>query len=690
MRKIHAAQDALAATGTIPMMDGAADTPARAISVEPSSSKRKKTLKTYGNSAKRSKTMAFSEDVVRSGFTEAQLSRQSASGDWLPATLRADFAEHNPTMMFSEPSSTVPDNTLSQQRMIQQALETNNSGDALSTQHKSNPTQKSQHTENSEFSIPWSAYDERQQESQRSPSNRRDDATPVPVAGPPLSQSKRSQTFSGRNRSSQTPLRGSHDLDDLGAAAGTPMPQTSSQKSRRTKTASPGSHAKVTSIEPVTLLSEIQVQVDSPIKDRRKRSETVESTKPKRRKASETPKKAEPTSDELWIGLPKEQYKPRASRSRSTKVDNTEYIGNVQQTLKPKSKRQKTQHAPPQDFAEKTPDLQDKPTADNAPPKADKSAKNTTDPLEDEPAAEDNAYDDDKENIAPGTMSPPGSWKIAKKQSRTILAEVIIPAPAEANSKRKRSIEPESLTVNGEVIASPVLKPSPPAPPSTKKQKKTKARRSQTAATPGFTQRRKIFDSDESDTEISPVKSSPTEKDELLASPPKKSKAADMPPPPPPPAAATTETKKKGRGRPRKDGTSKSAGESSSADAATTSRSSTIQNDKSDIPDVVPFMPESLPTAHDDDSGFPDPPVEHNHDHDDDMLETPKKKSFKALPSTPEPTNQAPRAETKTPESKAESKNATAHSPISKGKVPYRVGLSRRSRIAPLLKIVKK
>ncbi|KAK3081459.1 hypothetical protein LTS18_006508 [Coniosporium uncinatum] len=33
---------------------------------------------------------------------------------------------------------------------------------------------------------------------------------------------------------------------------------------------------------------------------------------------------------------------------------------------------------------------------------------------------------------------------------------------------------------------------------------------------------------------------------------------------------------------------------------------------------------------------------------------------------------------------------AASHSPLSKGKVPYRVGLSRRARIAPLLRVVKK
>jgi hypothetical protein len=43
-----------------------------------------------------------------------------------------------------------------------------------------------------------------------------------------------------------------------------------------------------------------------------------------------------------------------------------------------------------------------------------------------------------------------------------------------------------------------------------------------------------------------------------------------------------------------------------------------------------------------------------------------------------------------TPENKKDLKSAVEHSPLDKGKVPYRVGLSKRARIAPLLKTMKK
>lgn len=64
--------------------------------------------------------------------------------------------------------------------------------------------------------------------------------------------------------------------------------------------------------------------------------------------------------------------------------------------------------------------------------------------------------------------------------------------------------------------------------------------------------------------------------------------------------------------------------------------------------------------------------------------ESPKKRSS----STLKPTVSATRGVQTSP--KAKEASSPAHSPLSKGKVPFRVGLSKRARIAPLLRIVKK
>lgn len=64
--------------------------------------------------------------------------------------------------------------------------------------------------------------------------------------------------------------------------------------------------------------------------------------------------------------------------------------------------------------------------------------------------------------------------------------------------------------------------------------------------------------------------------------------------------------------------------------------------------------------------------------------ESPKKRSS----STLKPTISATTGVQTSP--KAKEASSPAHSPLSKGKVPFRVGLSKRARIAPLLRIVKK
>lgn len=65
--------------------------------------------------------------------------------------------------------------------------------------------------------------------------------------------------------------------------------------------------------------------------------------------------------------------------------------------------------------------------------------------------------------------------------------------------------------------------------------------------------------------------------------------------------------------------------------------------------------------------------------------ETPKKSGSE--PKTP---STAPGAADADASGKGANKGPGKHSPISTGKVPYRVGLSRKARIAPLLKIVRR
>ncbi|KAF9893294.1 hypothetical protein FE257_011724 [Aspergillus nanangensis] len=69
-------------------------------------------------------------------------------------------------------------------------------------------------------------------------------------------------------------------------------------------------------------------------------------------------------------------------------------------------------------------------------------------------------------------------------------------------------------------------------------------------------------------------------------------------------------------------------------------------------------------------------------------LKAPDSKTDPNTPNPPQPPSTPPKPAPQTPST---SKGPTKHSPISTtGKVPYRIGLSRRARIAPLLKIVKR
>lgn len=99
---------------------------------------RSKTVKTYGSSTTRTRALLDPESSL---FHELQADEQRSTGatntQWeeaepetnygqntwdLPASLKQDFQEHEPVSMFPDPSSTVPDNTMTQQRLVEQAL----------------------------------------------------------------------------------------------------------------------------------------------------------------------------------------------------------------------------------------------------------------------------------------------------------------------------------------------------------------------------------------------------------------------------------------------------------------------------------------------------------------------------------------------------------------------------------------
>ena len=125
-----------------------------------------KTVKTYGSSTKRTRGLVdsgsslfdeFKADEQRStGATitqkdEDELAKTPSEKPWdLLASIRQDFQDHEPVSMFPDPSSTVPDNSMTQQRLIEEAL---------SNQMLPPPIQQAEETAASTTSsIPWSTY----------------------------------------------------------------------------------------------------------------------------------------------------------------------------------------------------------------------------------------------------------------------------------------------------------------------------------------------------------------------------------------------------------------------------------------------------------------------------------------------------------------------------------------------------
>jgi hypothetical protein len=655
----HAAQDALIAHAAIPFVDGPGDMPGDVMSSPVSSSKRRKTMRTYGSGSKRARTLAYDEterfEAMSRGIDQPQSGEKN---DWLPPTLRNEFEQHNPNAMFSEPSSTVPDNTMSQRRIIEQALEAN-------LPAIPDTEGKSDHTQHSESSIPWSAYQETPKKIPVSSRTRTNESASLPPTQPPSSAKKRSQTVGGRGRPSQTPQRVPHDEDAPEPSGAASQAADSSKEARRTKTVSPQSRLSSVS-KPVQRLSEIEVHGEPVVEQHAQTPKAEVASKVGRRKTSSaSPKKPEPSSDGLWVGISREQYKPRASRSRTTRVTDDQYLQAVEQTLRPKAKRRKTTHdATYVEVPEVLPMMTTK-TSKRAPA------------VFDEPVAElpHAVSEKNKENeLSAGESRETGISDVPIPVMRATIVEVSIPPTA--NTKRKLEVSPEKLVVKGARISSPTIPESQNVPPSLTSRRIRKANRSHTIAVPG---RRKVVDSDESDTEVSPVKIGLEDVDEFSAAPVSALTVPDMPPPP---------EKRRGRGRPRKSDAAKAT--------STTSINGGDSTTKALIPRDKSLSPADDEVAELQGEGGPNRNISKPAQVDLQKTASLREKTSSPVqpaippPSTPEQPELRSKPSVKTPESKTAAKSPNNHSPINKGKVPYRVGLSKRARIAPLLRVMKK
>jgi hypothetical protein len=268
-----------------------------------------------------------------------------AENTWgLEGTMRHDYAHHEPMAMFPEPSSTVPNATLTQQRLLAQVKGPVFLGIESEADTTANPTPYEPQN-----SIPWSEYLKTQASSdERDASNLKTDADTHPLM-PPAPEttdnlSQTSQRSQCSRRGSRVQLDGSLICDEVEPDQVIAVHPSSSnvtrpepcEKARPTSSRSDQREAGyMDAVEEQSTMDYAAAQV-KPYRDA-----SPAKTKTKRNLSPQ------PASDDYLasLGLGQEQYKPRPSRSRSTKLDKEEpvdYSVRPESLAKRKSRRTKT------------------------------------------------------------------------------------------------------------------------------------------------------------------------------------------------------------------------------------------------------------------------------------------------------------------------------------------------------------
>ncbi|KAF7194121.1 hypothetical protein HII31_04529 [Pseudocercospora fuligena] len=299
-QKISRRQTALA--GPFP-----AETPSR-------STKRTKTLTTYG-SGRTSRTPKTTDnpafDALRDDQADQQASQSPRFSDHsggfgsergLPhGTIEDDFAKHNPNVMFRDTGSTVAFNESSEQRMLEQALQ-----DVRQPASSAAKFAESEKNPSSSFPL-WATETQSPHSNQSKKSVRHDagsndyvteqlDRVPDPVEPPQQDPTAATSKPAGGLVQDETQFP-----DDLKTADDT---------------------QRQTSVLPRSS-PQVIVHTNGTPEETLSGTTTQKSARGRKRKASTTAKEAssEPlNSEDLLVGLPKERYQPKPSRRRMTEL----------------------------------------------------------------------------------------------------------------------------------------------------------------------------------------------------------------------------------------------------------------------------------------------------------------------------------------------------------------------------------
>ncbi|RMY59217.1 hypothetical protein D0865_02193 [Hortaea werneckii] len=342
----------------------------------PEAVKRRKTIKTYGSKrpsvsmpADDSTIASFRHDTeVARTFHSARYSEHSGGNgsSSLPReSLQADFLNHEPNEMFKDSGSTAVDNESSQQRMVAQAL-SDRKGPSTSV------TKLLESDEDKSSSFPWTA-------SAQTPAGKKttEEGTDVnEEAGRDLGRSggkledrepHHTSFQAASHRASQQDIQDRTDstatmprADHPSAPVKEPPLERHDAEVQREATNEPSwpeIMAKVRQQQPFERQATMRAPRSSPIVQINTAAavephHSVEEPSASAQKATRGHKKSvqnsdtdPPNSDDIAVGLPKERYKPRPSKRRSTAIHDEPVDYSVRPEKAAKLKRNKTSNA---------------------------------------------------------------------------------------------------------------------------------------------------------------------------------------------------------------------------------------------------------------------------------------------------------------------------------------------------------
>ncbi|KAK5165502.1 uncharacterized protein LTR77_009031 [Saxophila tyrrhenica] len=700
--------------------------------------KRVKRVQTYGSRRQRTVLDEEDEDVAVKTSQSARFSEHSGvhSSAELPTgsgPIAGDFANHEPAVMFTDSGSTVEASVSEQQRLLNEALQPR-----LPQQMTTYPAPASGAEANKpSSSLAWL-------ESQQTPATNgkagggglseasaesRDNVEGVAYGGGDgLGASADQQQSSGSGDSGEQHTDTSTNTDPEKADKestqsqdepdATPLPQAPSLTARRSPMVEIMTTATATAVSPAI----------SPTES----TSALKSTKGRRRKSQATDPDSEPlNSDDKAIGLPKERYVPRPSRRRATAALEEPIDYSVAPEKVAKKKRTKSTEETANKSHEDTSELmanilknlgnqqfQPPPqqNVDGLPPtpkalEARKDDPPPDAPKPDEQAGSPQAVADEKQ----GSEEPSSSIAVKSKEEH-IFVKPAMPTPKPKQSAKARRSHTTIFEDHVEFIGS--QRSSPSLSQQQAKRKSALKNPKDEAADTSSRKRRKVVQDDEDDEDELAI----VEEDEEEQPPPKK-RARGRPPKaaakPKAKSAEVVHDNSDGEAQPESevDEAPKKAtrGRPSKSTAKSQAKSAEIVRDDSDD-DVRPVAevteapnkatrgrPKKVNGAESEKENEPvkppqgpetEPERDVNKTTEDASISTPQKPQQELPTPSPDkpaekPTEKAKKSPAAATSQKPTKASPTSHSPIKNSSaVPHRVGLSKRSRIPPLLRVM--